>query len=707
MVSAASEMQVKTCFHTMECQTLERVNLYARRLSPGDPFPINVERTKINDDVPLDGEIRTAVSKLSNGRTAGASGMRAEHAKEWLRGIRQEDNPERLGGGPGDGDHWRLFVQLIQAAWTHGKIPCQLFWIIDVLIPKGGGDYHGIGLLEPIWKVIERIINHWLDTFNLHDSLHGCRNKCGTGTTIIEAKLAQQLLYLKLKPFYGVFLDLQKAFDAMDRERCILILEGYGAGPWLVCLVRTYWRDAIMVCWASGYYGTPFKAGPGVTQGGPLSAKLFNILVDAVVREWFWQLQESGEYVEDELFEMMATFFAIFYVNDAWDVGFLQHALNILVNLFERVGLQTNTSKTLTMTCTLGRIWMQLSTESYRWMQHGRVMALEWNSRDVECRQFGKVLKASSLGRHLADVHDIYRQAVVAKELLEVHPPVLYTVNEMSYPGALSCPYPGCKGHLRDGWMMRRHFRDVHPLDLVKVPKEGRFNRCKQCGMQVNPAYPRHRRSKECQIGVEWKQQQEMAVASALGLRQQFLVQGNVLEQVEVFKYLGRLMSQDDDDIQAIRTQIRKACSTWARIGQVLWSKNVSPFVAARFYQAIIQAILLYGSKLWVISWTAMARLEGFHVRTAYRMAKKNKPKRGPNREWIYPRSEDVLKECEMKMMEEYILACRQTIAMCVATRPVLEECRQGKRKRGAIPRHWWWEQPMDLDAQDAIGSDE
>ncbi len=94
---------------------------------------------------------------------------------------------------------------------------------------------------------------------------------------------------------------------------------------------------------------------------------------------------------------------------------------------------------------------------------------MEWNSYDVECRQCGKVLKASSLGRHLADVHDIYQQAVVAEELLEVCPPVLYTVNEMSYPGALSCPYPGCEGHLRDGWMMWRHFRDIHPLDLVKA----------------------------------------------------------------------------------------------------------------------------------------------------------------------------------------------------------------------------------------------
>jgi hypothetical protein len=68
----------------------------------------------------------------------------------------------------------------------------------------------------------------------LHDSLHGCCRKRETGTAIIEAKLAQQLSYLELRLFYGVFLDLWKAFDAMDWEQCIMLLEGYGAGPWMI-----------------------------------------------------------------------------------------------------------------------------------------------------------------------------------------------------------------------------------------------------------------------------------------------------------------------------------------------------------------------------------------------------------------------------------------------------------------------------------------
>jgi hypothetical protein len=148
--------------------------------------------------------------------------------------------------------------------------------------------------------------------------------------------------------------------------------------------------------------------------------------------------------------------------------------------------------------------------------------------------------------------------------------------------------------------------------------------------MQVHPLYPCHRLSKECQVGVECRRQWEAVVTSVLALCQQFTVCGNVLEQVEVYKYLGRMMAQDDDDTQALRAQLRKAGATWAWVGQVLRNENTSPFVAAQFYQAIVQAILLYGSETWVISRTAMVRLEGFHIQAAYRMAKMHKPRRGP-----------------------------------------------------------------------------
>jgi hypothetical protein len=86
-----------------------------------------------------------------------------------------------------------------------------------------------------------------------------------------------------------------------------------------------------------------------MTQGGSLSAKLFNTLVDAIVREWLRQLHDGGIMDPEELDLLMTEFFANFYVDDAYlatrDPDFLQVALNSLVSLFKRVGLETNVKK--------------------------------------------------------------------------------------------------------------------------------------------------------------------------------------------------------------------------------------------------------------------------------------------------------------------------------------------------------------------------
>jgi hypothetical protein len=155
---AASERAPAASHVSLATQTAERVALYGRVPSPGEPLPIHVDKVAIPDGVPSDQELREVVRGLQNGRAAGASGLQAEHIKVWLCDmVRKEEETGPMEDGPreegesdeGKGKKWRIFVKLMQAVWEQGSVPEQMKWEIIVLLPKGGGDYRGIGLLEP------------------------------------------------------------------------------------------------------------------------------------------------------------------------------------------------------------------------------------------------------------------------------------------------------------------------------------------------------------------------------------------------------------------------------------------------------------------------------------------------------------------------------------------------------------------------------
>ena len=54
------------------------------------------------DECPRDAELRDVVKQLQHGRIGGASKMRAEDIKQWLRGIIDEEE----NGSKGAGENW-------------------------------------------------------------------------------------------------------------------------------------------------------------------------------------------------------------------------------------------------------------------------------------------------------------------------------------------------------------------------------------------------------------------------------------------------------------------------------------------------------------------------------------------------------------------------------------------------------------------------
>jgi hypothetical protein len=86
---------------------------------------------------------------------------------------------------------------------------------------------------------------------------------------------------------------------------------------------------------------------------------MFNICVDAVVREWLWQCLGDntarmgiGEAARDHV--------VAFFVDDGLVAArcpeWLQSSFTILIHLFERIGLKNNAAKTIVMTCWPGKI---------------------------------------------------------------------------------------------------------------------------------------------------------------------------------------------------------------------------------------------------------------------------------------------------------------------------------------------------------------
>ena len=237
-----------------------------------------------------------------------------------------------------------------------------------VLIPKGGGGYRGIGLVEAIWKFFMSIVNSRLqNSIVLHDALRSYQQGRGTGTAIMEEKLEQQLAGMACKPLFQVFIDVRKAYDSLDRGRCMEILRVYGLGYKLQRLLQQYWDGQRVVPKSGKYYGRPFRMGIGATQGDPLSPKIFNILVDAVVRT---ALQEFCGPQEDQhgFAWALGEHSIYFYADDGCIAGrypiWVQTALTTIVGMFKRVVLWKNLSKTKATICTLRFIWGQQGVEA-------------------------------------------------------------------------------------------------------------------------------------------------------------------------------------------------------------------------------------------------------------------------------------------------------------------------------------------------------
>ena len=510
--------------------------------------------------------------------------------------------------------------------------------------------------------------------------------KRGPSTAIWEAKMRMQLAKRKGRRHIQVFLDVAQAYDGVDRDRTLLLLDGYGVGPNTLQYIKSVWEKLIFVPKQAGCYSDSFEVDCGVTQGDPDSPIIFNVIVDAVLRQWEIDMEEHGINIGD--------LYLGFYADDGLLAGEnpeeIKFGLEKIDEMFGRMGLRLNDDKTKYMVSE-GDIRSKLSNEAYDRMLKGRGRTYRERQKEKsKCQYCDKEITRAAMRKHCVDAHG--REPERAPTEIEEEERGEFHTN---MPGGRNkrgsrCPVPGCQYKAQDKYLMYRHFAYRHPLATIVIAGEGRLPKCELCGMHSKDVQ-KHQMTQECQKGRGRGERRTQIERARDNAAMQFRVNGRDIEKVTSFNYLGRILSERDDDTQCIETQLSKARQRWGMVLRVLKKNKVdNPKIMGRFYVAVVQAVLLYGAETWVVSERNMRKLKSFHHRCARAISGRNIRKL-PDGSWITPRSRGTLREAGLWCVEKYIHRRKATLQKYAENRPILRACKE-TQPSSSNPNHliWW-----------------
>jgi Reverse transcriptase (RNA-dependent DNA polymerase) len=169
-------------------------------------------------------------------------------------------------------------------------------------------------------------------------------------------------------------------------------------GPNLFALLSNFWSNLQLVPGQSGFHGRPIRSERGVPKGHPLSPFIFNIVVDAVVRELHTRFP-------------LGDLFILFYADNGWlasyQPGVRQQAVDTVTDLFRHVGLKTNADKTKTMNSHPGNAVHSMASLAFSCCLTGKGLTYSSCKRQkVDCPKCGKSMQERALAQHRLKQHN-------------------------------------------------------------------------------------------------------------------------------------------------------------------------------------------------------------------------------------------------------------------------------------------------------------
>ena len=112
-----------------------------------------------------------------------------------------------------------------------------------------------------------------------------------------------------------------------------------------------------------------------------------------------------------------------------------------------------------------------------------------------------------------------------------------------------------------------------------------------------------------------------MVVSKEKGVTANIIVDGQPVEQVKQFKYLGSWLTEDGGNLVEIKTRIGMVKSAFAARKELLCSK-LSLALKKKIVKTVIWPVLLYGCETWTLRKEEMRRIEACEMWLWRRMVK-------------------------------------------------------------------------------------
>ena len=665
-------------------------------LSNDLPFDFEYDGNMVKDSVPDEEEIKVALFKMRSQKAPGLSRISVDELKAWYRLAHPDTGDTEV--DPSDVERWKTIVRIIQDCFN-GITPTAFTIGVLVIIPKDDkGGVRGIGLLESIHKFISQVINiRMSNTIDFCKEVHGFRRKRGCHTAIGETKLQMQIAACQSETLYQIYLDLRKAYDSIARNRVLILLEKYGVGPNIRRYIHDIWDKQIFVLRQAQFYSDTIEVDRGCTQGDVDSPIIFNVIIDAVLRAW----KASDDFKESS---------SCFYADDGLlqhhDPVALQKDLDCIIELFGKMGLKPNATKTKFMIVRGAPAPRAKTRTEYNKRKNGRnkhpfsASGQEWRKLKTTCNVCGAVITNASLKRHMEQQHSIINtNRYICREVQETG---RYSLT-FQKGKTNKCPVPQCTGGGRDKFGIYRHFCFMHPRADIVITEDGILPKCSLCGMRVSGDISKHQTSYTCKKGSyrrqnEIKQDQQFQANNV-----KFYIGGEELERVHHFKYLGRILTENDDDTMCIEGNLKKARGQWNSIAKILKREGASAKCMAKFYITVVQAVLLYGADSWTISRKNEKKLVSFHRRAA-RYLTNSHIRKLENGEWEYPTHDPLFRTCGLFPMHVYLERRRGTLRQYLKTHrgDLLQKAENCDKHCLNVNKVMWWKQPY-LSKEDMI----